>query len=238
MPDSINENSIFKGVWIPKEIWLSNKLDLVEKHLLTEIDRFTNSDKDCFKSNKTFSEFLGVSESKISTAITNLKNLGLIEQIHFDGRERHLRSLLSFSPQILEALQDKPKEDCKIPPCKINKADLAKSHSNNIYNIQSSIIPKVISSNSKFIKPTIQDIKIYCQQRKNSVDAEYFHNHYESKGWKIGNSPMQDWKATIRNWELRDKKDAEEKINNRPGLHPKKRILTAAQTTIVTDKVF
>ena len=25
-------------------------------------------------------------------------------------------------------------------------------------------------------------------------------NHYESNGWKVGQNPMKDWKASYRNW--------------------------------------
>ena len=31
-------------------------------------------------------------------------------------------------------------------------------------------------------------------------DAIGFIDYYESKGWKIGSSPMKDWKATVRRW--------------------------------------
>ena len=45
-------------------------------------------------------------------------------------------------------------------------------------------------------------------ERQNSVDPESFIDFYESKGWKVGNQPMKDWKAAVRTWERRD--------NNRP----------------------
>ena len=53
----------------------------------------------------------------------------------------------------------------------------------------------------KFIKPSIQEIKDYCQERKNSVDAEKFFDHYESIGWKKGKTAIKDWKACVRTWE-------------------------------------
>jgi len=59
----------------------------------------------------------------------------------------------------------------------------------------------------KFAPPTIMEVKAYCTQRNNSVDAEQFVNFYSAKGWKVGNSPMKDWKACVRTWEQRDKKD-------------------------------
>lgn len=59
-----------------------------------------------------------------------------------------------------------------------------------------------------FIKPTIAEIKDYCLERKNSVDAEKFFDFYESKGWLIGKNPMKDWKASIRTWERSNKSEA------------------------------
>lgn len=52
-----------------------------------------------------------------------------------------------------------------------------------------------------FCKPTIEEVKAYCKERKNSVDAEKFCDFYESKGWKVGKESMKDWKASVRTWE-------------------------------------
>ena len=38
-------------------------------------------------------------------------------------------------------------------------------------------------------------------ERKNSVDAQRFVDFYASKGWKVGNQPMKDWRAAVRTWE-------------------------------------
>ena len=57
----------------------------------------------------------------------------------------------------------------------------------------------------RFIKPTVLEISEYCRERNNHLDAQHFFDFYESKGWKVGNQPMKDWKAAIRNWESREK---------------------------------
>jgi uncharacterized protein YdaU (DUF1376 family) len=70
---------------------------------------------------------------------------------------------------------------------------------------------KKLSTNSKelkktqsvFTKPTIEEIKNYCLERKNNVDANNFFDFYQTKGWKVGNSPMKDWQACVRTWERR-----------------------------------
>lgn len=53
----------------------------------------------------------------------------------------------------------------------------------------------------RFVPPTIEQVKEYCTERKNSVDAERFVSYYDSNGWKVGKNPMKDWKAAVRTWE-------------------------------------
>ena len=53
----------------------------------------------------------------------------------------------------------------------------------------------------RFEKPSISDIKQYCIERNNNVNAEHFFDYYESNGWKVGKNSMKDWKAAVRTWE-------------------------------------
>lgn len=52
-----------------------------------------------------------------------------------------------------------------------------------------------------FTPPTEEEVKAYCLERKNNVDAQRFVDFYASKGWKVGNQPMKDWRAAVRTWE-------------------------------------
>lgn len=63
-----------------------------------------------------------------------------------------------------------------------------------------------IIKEKKFKKPTIEEIKNYCEERNNNISAEKFYDFYESKGWKVGNQPMKDWQASVRTWERKDNK--------------------------------
>lgn len=56
----------------------------------------------------------------------------------------------------------------------------------------------------RFTPPTLQDVQDYCRERGNKVNPERFIDFYASKGWKVGNQPMKDWKACVRTWEQRD----------------------------------
>lgn len=53
----------------------------------------------------------------------------------------------------------------------------------------------------RFKKPTVEEVRAYCLERGNGVDATAFVNFYEAKGWVVGRSPMKDWKAAVRTWE-------------------------------------
>ena len=74
--------------------------------------------------------------------------------------------------------------------------------------VKSSIEKKVAEaplSCKRFVKPTLEEVKEYCLSRKNNIDAQQFIDFYESKGWKVGNQSMKDWKACVRTWEQRNK---------------------------------
>ncbi|MEW9079839.1 DnaD domain protein [Terrisporobacter glycolicus] len=62
----------FKGIWIPKEIWLSEDLNIMEKLFLVEIDSLDN-DHGCFASNDYFSKFFKLSKNRCSEIIKSLE---------------------------------------------------------------------------------------------------------------------------------------------------------------------
>lgn len=95
----------FKGVWIPKHIWLDERLNMLEKGILTEIDSLDNEDTGCFASNEYLANFCQCSETKVSTAIKKLIEFGYVYVKSFDGRKRVLKSRLSnFEKQDLKKL--------------------------------------------------------------------------------------------------------------------------------------
>lgn len=61
--------------------------------------------------------------------------------------------------------------------------------------VKEKVIDKVM------VKPTLEEIRNYCIERKNNVDPEKWLAHYESNGWLVGKNKMKDWKASVRTWE-------------------------------------
>lgn len=62
-----------------------------------------------------------------------------------------------------------------------------------------------------FTPPTLSEIEAYCNERGNAVDAERFHNYYESNGWMVGKNRMKDWRAAVRTWEKSERSSAKSK---------------------------
>ena len=87
---------------------------------------------------------------------------------------------------------------------------------NNVYNLDTKCIHSIDKNsidknsidNKRFTKPTLEQIKEYCLERNNNIDSERFFDYYEANGWVQGKSrkPIKDWKACVRTWEQRNKK--------------------------------
>ena len=103
----------FKGVWIPRDIWLSKELTMVEKGILTEISSLDNEEH-CYATNEYFADFCQVSVSTVTRAIKKLIDLGYIEVVTFNGRNR----VIKMTSQ----------------PSQIDYADSSKCVANNIDN--------------------------------------------------------------------------------------------------------
>lgn len=98
MPDKNTPEDLtrdFKGVWIPKVVWLDRRLNALDKIILAEIDSLDQGERGCFASNQYIAEFCQCSERKVSEAISKLTEYGYIWVQSFDGRTRELRSSLT-----------------------------------------------------------------------------------------------------------------------------------------------
>lgn len=76
-------------------------------------------------------------------------------------------------------------------------------------------VPVSTAKKKRFIKPTLEDIKQYCMERNNNVNAEQFFDYYESNGWKVGKNSMKDWKAAVRTWERSEYRKPNSKKNSK-----------------------
>lgn len=138
----MSDNRDFKGVWIPKEIWLNKDLTMLEKVIYTEISSLDNENH-CIAGNEYFAEFCNCSVSAVTKAIKHLKDIELIQELAFDGRHRKLR-VVKFTKQ----------------PSKIYEAESENLLSNNIdTNTSSKKDTITINSNSNEFLGKIKSTK-------------------------------------------------------------------------------
>ena len=125
------EQRDFKGVWIPKSVWLDSRLNALDKIILMEIDSLDTEENGCYASNEYLSNFCQCSERKVSEAISKLTEFNYIYLESFNGRTRVLRSMLSNSAKQTSKICEA--ETQKTPPIKIEE-------NTNINNKEISII--------------------------------------------------------------------------------------------------
>jgi len=53
----------------------------------------------------------------------------------------------------------------------------------------------------RFSPPSPQEVDDYCREKGyQGVDGQVFCDYYASKGWKVGQTAMKDWRAAGRTW--------------------------------------
>ena len=183
-------NRDFKGVWIPKEVWLDDKLSWMEKLFLVEIDSL-DAEKGCFASNAYFGEFFQLSNSRVSEIIKSLVSKGYITTfLLYDGKQVKQRILTPTMPirKIeggIRKTEEGYSEKAKGINTLINNTSI--NNTNKIYN-------------KKFVKPTPKEVSDYAKEINFNLDGDYFCDWNEARGWLVSKNPMKDWKAAVRTW--------------------------------------
>lgn len=133
-------------------------------------------------------------EASIRSALSELEEHGYLrrEQYREEGKFSKSRYVItdmlkSEKPFVENPLADNPS---------------AENHAQ--YNTKESNTKESNTKRYVFIKPAIEDIEDYINEKGYRVDAHKFYDYYESNGWKVGKNPMKDWKAAIRNWARND----------------------------------
>lgn len=138
----------FKGIWIPKEIWLDVNLNISKKLLLVEIDSLDN-EKGCFASNDYFAKFFGISKDRVSKLINELVKDGYItSKIIYDGKqvkERILKVNYSYCRKQLEGIE----ENNDTPIGKENDSPIGKNNEDNNTSFNNTIINNTINNKKK-----------------------------------------------------------------------------------------
>lgn len=72
-------------------------------------------------------------------------------------------------------------------------------------DISPPISPPSGETQHRFVPPTVDEVREYCEERENGIDPCAFINHYTANGWMRGKTKIKDWKACVRTWEVKRK---------------------------------
>ncbi len=188
------QNRDFKGVWIPKEIWLNKDLTLLEMVIFVEIDSLDNEDN-CVAGNEYFADFCGCSESKVSKAIKKLQELNMIEVISFDGRHRKMRVVKNAMQSSKKCYADSQK---MLPNNIINKPinnktiskDIVpnlvkepKTKKKNLYDSCSDMIDEY--TNNAILRTHLHSFLKICLENSREAGRPFYQNMWKSKLTKL-----------------------------------------------------
>ena len=171
---------------IPAEVRYSKELIPNAKLLYAEITALCNMNGKCTASTEYFCRLYEVSKVSVQKWLKNLED---------NNHIRRVNKYKLHSKQI----------ECRVITL-VNVPSKEKLSDNTNINITNT---NLTDSNKKalFKKPTLDEVKNYCILRKNNIDSQAFIDFYESKGWQIGKEIMKSWKACVRTWESREKKN-------------------------------
>lgn len=199
-----SENYLVVQGWMISELGLSGN----ELMCYALIYGFSQDGESVFQGNsKYISEWLNISQRSVFPLLKKLTEKGLIEKIEKTINGVRLCDY-KVASEVLKNLQGGMKKLHRgTEETSVGGTEETSYHNNNIDNYKDIYNNNNIYNKpeKRFKKPTIDEIKTYCLERKNTINAEQFFDFYESKGWKIGNSPMKDWKASVRTWEKKER---------------------------------
>ena len=164
---------------IPAEVRYNKKITPNAKLLYAEITALCNMNGKCTASTQYFCRLYEVSRVSIQKWLKILEDNNYIKRIniyklHSKQIEARVITLVNIPTK------EKFTDNTNINILNTNLTDSNKAH---------------------FKKPTLDEVKNYCIERNNNIDAEAFIAYYESKGWTVGSGKMKKWKAAIVTWE-------------------------------------
>ena len=214
MPNRLIKESICTSDDIDKLSWFE---EVVWYRLIVNCDDFGRFDgRPAIIKNRLFPLKDSVTLKAVSAAINKLVSFGMVALYEFECKpylylpswNEHQTPRATKSkypdPATGNITSESNGNQLNADECNGNQLN-ADAHDIRIRNSYSDSISE--SKGSRFAPPTLDEVKAYCEERKNGIDAQHFIDYYSRQGWMLSNGrKMKDWKATVRTWEQREKK--------------------------------
>lgn len=194
---------IEEAIIIEQLYWWIHKNECEEDETMTKEGRVW-----CRSSAKGFSKYIPyMSAQKIRRVLRTLEVLDVIKVGNFNKVATNQTLWYTFTDEFKKVLEGLGYDFSKMKNGMFKNEQSINNLKDKNINIEDNIqeeekrLTVVNQKKNRFIKPTIEQIQAYIDEKKLSFDAERFFDYYESKGWMIGKNHMKDWKAACRTWE-------------------------------------
>lgn len=76
--------------------------------------------------------------------------------------------------------------------------------------------PSVPKPQTRFVPPTIDDVRAYINEKGYTFTAEAFVGFYESNGWMVGKNKMKSWHGACTTWQNRRNEETKKADEQNP----------------------
>lgn len=175
------------------------------------------------RSYQQIADMFGVSKKDATNAVVYLEKLGVIKRefrkISINGVVANNVLFIGLNPERLMEITY-PKDGIEVTPTKetpitqngdrgVQSGGEVTAKSEGTYT---ETIPKIIPKTSQednkgktrkqFVPPTLEEVRAYCAERKNNVDAQKFYDYFTASDWYDSNGKkVRSWKQKVITWE-------------------------------------
>lgn len=210
MPNRIIKESICVSDNLDRLTWFEECLFY---RLIVNCDDYGRFDgRTAVIKNRLFPLKDNVTVASVEKALKALVNAELVAMYTYDGKP-YLHLLTWGNHQTVRNKKSKypaPEDgviaiDCNLKAIESNcmqmNANVPVIQSESVSESVSESNPNTKGKRTRFVPPTVEECdQFFSENGSTMTEATKFHCYYTSNGWKVGKSPMKDWRASARGW--------------------------------------
>ena len=185
-------------------VFFANDIPYTEEMLAVEFDRNINTVRLAMNTFIKFGMIEIVDNFILISNWEKYQSVDKIESIREYNREKKREQRLKQKETVIQLSQGQ----CQGQVIDCQDIDIL-SNSNSSISIKSLSLKEEEKKNKRevFVKPNIDEVKLYISENSFVINAEEFYDYYESNGWLVGKNKMKNWKSTVNNWNRKAEKN-------------------------------
>ena len=177
---------------------------------------FSQDDGSYFQGSRQYlAEWCGCSISGVKKCLKQLREMGLIEQVHHSKDNREVYYKANLEPRTLSALGHKVTEpraqSDRVQGHKVTepRAQSDQAIDNIADNIEDKLADKIAEEENKqninvvssAREPSKKEVFDYIREHCPHINPEGFYKYYERSGWMQNGEPIKNWRRLAITWE-------------------------------------